>query len=102
MNPGIFAGVARRNSGIKSIQRGVFTSATASMNGTTATLSPAVDTSKSVITCLGANTVVSSGTNGLSDGRVVLTNGTTVTGYGATTATGTFTLSVGYQVVEYY
>lgn len=86
---------------IKSVQRGVISGA-ASFNGTTSTLGTAVDTSKSVITFLGANTVVSSGTPGLSDGRVVLTNGTTVTGYATTAATGTYTLSIGYQVVEYY
>lgn len=87
--------------GIKSIQRGVISGASP-FNGTTSTLGTAVDTSKSIITFLGANTVVSSGTGGVSDGRIVLTNGTTVTGYASTTATGTYTLSIGYQVVEYY
>ena len=87
--------------GIKSIQRGVISGA-APFNGTTSTLGTSVDTSKSVITFLGANTVVSAGTGGISDGRVVLTNGTTVTGYAFTTATGTYTLSIGYQVTEYY
>lgn len=86
---------------IRSVQRGVISGA-APFNGTTSTLGTSVDTSKSVITFLGANTVVSSGTGGVSDGRVVLTNGTTVTGYAYTAATGTYTLSIGYQVTEYY
>ena len=87
---------------IKSIQRGAIL--TTGQAGTgygigTATLSPSVDTSKSILTFLGDSSDGTSGANIVAQGRVALTSGSQVTaysnGYGVS-------LYCGFQVVEYY
>ena len=72
--------------GIKSIQRGILTNASP-----TATLSPAVDTTKTELRHLGTNGSVSS-----NNVQLVLTNSTTVT------ATSSGTWQVSWELTEYY
>lgn len=85
-------------SGIKSIQRGTITVSAATSNTATIT---SVDTTKTLISKLGSTTTVSvaSYEPGRSECRVELTNATTVTAYKNTS---TDSITVGYQVVEYY
>lgn len=80
---------------IKSIQRGVITTSTYSG---TATLSPSVDPSKTIVTLLG--TTNSSDTTLTAFARISLTDGSTVT---ATVGrSGGATQAVSWQIVEYY
>lgn len=74
---------------IKSIQRGVIT---ISGGVGSATLSPAVDTTKSVLSHLGASL-----TAGIGSGTLVLTNSTTIDA-AMSGSTGT----VAWQLVEHY
>lgn len=84
--------------GIKSIQRGTVSVSTAAGSGTGTATITSVNTSKSVVSFLGFTP--GSGFSGVYYGRVELTNATTVTA----TATGSAsaTVSVGYEVVEFY
>jgi hypothetical protein len=83
--------------GIKSIQRGVFTSSAGNTNfGATVTISH-VDTTKTTVWTTGHS---SSSVNTTSSHRIALTNSNTLT-ITYTCPAGT-TLYVGWQVVEYY
>ena len=82
---------------IKSIQRGSINMASAS--SATATLSPAVDTSKTIVTHLGG--FLKNGATQYYMGRLELTNTTTITCIAATILDATSNI-VNYQIVEYY
>lgn len=83
-------------SGIKSIQRGTIALTGAASN--TATLSPAVDTTKTELRFLGFTTNVAGALNE-SMCKVVLTNSTTVT---ATKDSASNNASVSWEITEYY
>ena len=89
--------------GVKSVQRGTITvniAGSATTYSNTATIT-AVDTSKSVLTLLGAAYPAS--TNyGPATARVELTNSTTVTAYAGHNSGGVGNYIIGYQVVEFY
>jgi hypothetical protein len=85
--------------GVKSVQRGTIiinlssSSATATVNS--------VDVNKSLLTHLGKTGYYSSSSDGTSDTRISLTNGTTITANSTLTAV-TTSYAISYELVEYY